>query len=1021
MRKFRQWLMISSVLAVFAATYVVAEEESVWKFDDEHRILKDYTGEDREVIVPDTLMGCSVDGVESNAFYNSEITSLTFPETVQYLNASTAAYCESLSELKLPQSLVMIGEGCFVATALQKVTIPANVRVFGEHAFSFCQELRSITFEGECPVFGGECFVACPDDLTLYVPDDQLEAYQEAVAEIKDLYPVEVAVEPSGKNAVPAEVKYDNEHFVFDAVTGTITEYTGESYRLDVPETIDGVSVQTIGADAFNNNRNLIYLTLPEGLTAIEDGAFESAYQLSFVEFPSTLKTIGNRTFYNYRGGKLMLPEGLERIGDKAFYHCLVRGTLVLPEGLKEIGDSAFARSIFMSTLILPSTLEIIEEHAFEDVPLSYIYMDGLTPPKIAKTAFAECTSLTDIELNEYCTKQQMLDLQAIIDEAGVNCRVWRYENTQTSIAKGASYIYNPNNSDEVYLVGYDGEKTQIRACNRYRFADDDYKPVTGLGDGAFVGNQTVTYYAVTHNDIFTYIGKDAFADSRIEHVDFFDSVTTIGAGAFRNCTELQELTLPESVTEIGDGAFRGCTGLTEVTILCDLALIPEDLFSDCSKLTKVTIANGAIPSGMFANLASLQEVTFGDGVTVIGDRAFAGTSLARVDLNQVKIVGAEAFADAGLTEVDIRAVEQIGADAFRNTDMERLVISANLQINAAALAGVPTEAIRISDAASDEQVQAWSEALEFPWYSHLVRESETPAFLEMPYQPSPEEDFEFDASTGTITGYTGEAVDVVIPRTIGGEPVRVIGYHAFDAAKDYTDTVTSSNQTEWVHIRSIVIPDTVRTIEDNALSYLQQLELFVCYAPLETTGGTQFMLCRSLKNVIFVNPLKELGNYLFESCDALELVWYPNTLDSVGIQCFSQSMIDDLVIDAKTINYFAFAKCNNLKEIHLRGSLESLDVSAFAEVPLERLCLETTNPDGIEGFFGEPLESLMVIVPESTTDEELDNFVRKLGPAGKGMIQNQDQIVRGACTQPDPIPRPDVDALLLAYGIHQG
>ena len=1013
--------MISSVLAVFATTSVFAEEESVWKFDDEHRVLKEYTGEDREVTVPDTLMGCSVDGVGSNAFCNSEITSLTFPETVQYLNASVAAHCESLSELKLPQSLVMIGDGCFVAAALQEVTIPANVRVFGEHAFSFCQELRSITFEGECPAFGGECFVACPDDLTLYVPDDQLEAYQEAVDEIKDIYPVEVAVEPSGKNAVPAEAKYDNEHFVFDAATGTITEYTGESYRLDVPETIDGVSVRTIGANAFNGNWNLIYLTLPEGLTAIEDGAFESAYQLSFVEFPSTLKTIGNRAFYNYRGGKLMLPEGLERIGDEAFYRCAVRGTLVLPEGLKEIGDSAFARSIFMHTLDLPSTLETIGEHAFEDVSLSYVYMDGLTPPKVAKTAFAECTSLADIELNEYCTKQQMLDLQAIIDEAGLNCRVWRYENTQTSMAKGASYIYNPNNSDEVYLAGYDGEETQIRACNRYRFADDDYKPVAGLGDGAFVGNQTVTYYAVTHNDVFTYIGKDAFADSRIEHVDFFDSVTTIGAGAFRNCTELQELILPESVTEIGDGAFRGCTGLTEVTILCDLALIPEDLFSDCSKLTKVTIANGAIPSGMFANLASLQEVTFGDGVTAIGDRAFAGTSLARVDLNQVKTVGAEAFADAGLTEVDTRAVEQIGADAFRNADMERLVISANLQVNAAAFAGIPTEVIRISDAASDEQVQAWSEALEFPWYSHLMRESETSTFLEMPYQPSPEEDFEFDASTGTITGYTGEAVDVVVPRTIGGEPVRVIGYHAFDAAKDYTDTEMSTNRTEWVHIRSIVIPDTVRTIEDNALSYLQQLELFVSYAPLETTGGTQFMLCRSLKNVIFVNPLKALGNYLFESCDALELVWYPNTLDSVGIQCFSQSKIDALVIDAKVINYYAFARCDNLKEIHLRGSLESLDVSAFAEVPLERLCLETTNPDVItEGYFGAPLESLMVIVPESTTDEELNNFVRKLGPAGKGMIQNQDQIVRGTCTQPDPIPRPDVDALLSEYGIHQ-
>ena len=102
-----------------------------------------------------------------------------------------------------------------------------------------------------------------------------------------------------------------------------------------------------------------------------------------------------------------------------------------------------------------------------------------------------------------------------------------------------------------MYLAGYDGEETQIRASNRYRFADDDYKPVTGLGDGAFVGNQTVTYYAVTHNDIFTYIGKDAFADSRIEHVDFFDSVTTIGAGAFRNCTELQELILPERIAVV--------------------------------------------------------------------------------------------------------------------------------------------------------------------------------------------------------------------------------------------------------------------------------------------------------------------------------------------------------------------------------------------------------------------------------------------------------------------------------------
>ena len=78
---------------------------------------------------------------------------------------------------------------------------------------------------------------------------------------------------------------------------------------------------------------------------------------------------------------------------------------------------------------------------------------------------------------------------------------------------------------------------------------------------------------------------------------------------------------------------------------------------------------------------------------------------------------------------------------------------------------------------------------------------------------------------------------------------------------------------------------------------------------PVEDTSSC---FARSLKNVIFVNPLKELGNYLFESCDALELVWYPNTLDSVGIQCFSQSMIDALVIDAK----------RRLIIMHLQGAI---------------------------------------------------------------------------------------------------
>ena len=49
-------------------------------------------------------------------------------------------------------------------------------------------------------------------------------------------------------------------------------------------------------------------------------------------------------------------------------------------------------------------------------------------------------------------------------------------------------------------------------------------------------------------------------------------------------------------------------------------------------------------------------------------------------------------------------------------------------------------------------------------------------------------------------------------------------------------------------------------------LGYCQQLETFVCYAPLESTGSSQFMLCRSLNNVIFVNGVRMIDNYAFDS-----------------------------------------------------------------------------------------------------------------------------------------------------------
>ena len=60
----------------------------------------------------------------------------------------------------------------------------------------------------------------------------------------------------------------------------------------------------------------------------------------------------------------------------------------------------------------------------------------------------------------------------------------------------------------------------------------------------------------------------EAFADcSKVTSIVIPDSVTSIGAYAFRYCTGLTNIVIPDSVTNIGDGAFEGCIGLTSISV----------------------------------------------------------------------------------------------------------------------------------------------------------------------------------------------------------------------------------------------------------------------------------------------------------------------------------------------------------------------------------------------------------------------------------------------------------------------
>jgi len=125
-----------------------------------------------------------------------------------------------------------------------------------------------------------------------------------------------------------------------------------------------------------------------------------------------------------------------------------------------------------------------------------------------------------------------------------------------------------------------------------------------------------------------TSIGKGAFSEcSALTSITIPNCVTSIGDWAFYGCSGLTSVTIPNSVTSIGDSAFSGCSGLTSVVIPNSVTSIGERAFDGCSGLTSITIPNSVTSIGYYAfdGCSGLTSVVIPNSVTSIGNSAFVG------------------------------------------------------------------------------------------------------------------------------------------------------------------------------------------------------------------------------------------------------------------------------------------------------------------------------------------------------------------------------------------------------------
>lgn len=186
----------------------------------------------------------------------------------------------------------------------------------------------------------------------------------------------------------------------------------------------------------------------------------------------------------------------------------------------------------------------------------------------------------------------------------------------------------------------YCGDKidvTEVDATGHNYIWTNDFENSSKTGTCSVCGDVTVGTIAIT--DILTfsldsantgYIVTDCVSNyvGDIIIPDEIDGlpVTAIGTDAFRDCTGITSVVIPDSVTSIGGSAFRGCTNLKEIDLPDNITSIPGAMCFGCTKLESVTIPNGVVSIGgyAFSGCTSLKTTVIPDSVTNIGGSVFA-------------------------------------------------------------------------------------------------------------------------------------------------------------------------------------------------------------------------------------------------------------------------------------------------------------------------------------------------------------------------------------------------------------
>jgi hypothetical protein len=422
--------------------------------------------------------------------------------------------------------------------------------------------------------------------------------------------------------------------FTFDKSTGTITKYNGDAVNLEIPSSIDGVTVIGIGDFAFCGCTDIDSVTISSRIVDIGENPFQDCTSLADIEVDGDNQVYSSKdgVLFSKNMTKLILypegktqdsytvPDGVASIGTEAFYGCQNLVSVTLPDGLKDLGNLTFYSCESLKSIDIPDSVASIDTGVFcgcknlesAKIPDSVV--------NIGSGVFLGCTSLASIDIPDSVT--------TIGQKAFFRC-----DNLKTvEIPDSVTSIEENAFADAAADIEVSGGNANYTSKDGVLFNKD----MTTLIQYP-VGKDGTGY---TIPDGVTSIGKEAFFYcAGLKSVTMPDSVTTIGQSAFGYCSGLETVSIPSGVAQIGFWAFADCTGISYITIPGNVTDIGSCAFEDCTGLSSVTIEDGVkiIESTAFYGCTALDEIELPASISHLDTMALAGIETVSVDSDNEK------------------------------------------------------------------------------------------------------------------------------------------------------------------------------------------------------------------------------------------------------------------------------------------------------------------------------------------------------------------------------------------------